>query len=615
MLLSGQSYRQLLITYLKPQQSRVVYLAVTLLIGIGLQVFNPQILRYFIDTAVAGGPQQLLVGAAVAFMAISLLGQGLNVASTYFGETIAWTATNDLRLDLAQHCLNLNLTFHKVHTPGELVERVDGDVDALSRFFSQFVLQVLGNGLLIFGVLAILWFEDWRAGLSLSLFVLLALGILTRLQTLAVGPWRAYRQVSAEFYGFVAEHLSGLEDIRANGAVGYVMHRLYRILRQWLGVFQQARFTSTLLWGSTVGLFTLGRAIALAIGAYLWSRNAITIGSVYLIFYYATLLREPIERIREELEQLQQAAASFQRIQDLLNQKSQLRMGGQAVLPREALSVKFEDVWFGYEEWGGERKAEGRRQKVEAAGSSFFISPHPPISSSPPPNVLQNLTFHLPAGQVLGLLGRTGSGKSTLARLLLRLYDVQRGRICLGDVDIAQAPLSELPHHVGFVTQDVQLFQTTVRNNLTFFDPHILDEQILQTLAALGLMPWLQGLPQGLETELGAESGGLSAGQAQLLAFARVFLKDPGLVILDEASSRLDPLTEQLIEQAVDRLLENRTGIIIAHRLQTVERADQILILEQGQIVEYGDRASLAGDPQSRFSYLLQASAVSEPRQ
>ncbi|MBD2110312.1 ABC transporter ATP-binding protein [Nodosilinea sp. FACHB-141] len=248
--------------------------------------------------------------------------------------------------------------------------------------------------------------------------------------------------------------------------------------------------------------------------------------------------------------------------------------------------------------------------------------PHPPIYPStrlptyslthPPtyPPTLQSLTLHLPAGQTLGLLGKTGSGKSTLARLLLRLYDIQRGQICLGGVNIAQVPLRELPHHVGFVTQDVQLFQTSVRNNLTFFNAHIGDRAILQTLEDLGLMPWLEALPQGLDTELGADSGGLSAGQAQLLAFARVFLKDPGLVVLDEASSRLDPLTEQLIERAVDRLLVNRTGIIIAHRLKTVERADQILILEQGQAVEYGDRITLAQDPNSRFAQLLRLGTV-----
>nr|WP_256995612.1 ABC transporter ATP-binding protein [Halomicronema hongdechloris] len=599
-----------MVTYLAPQRGRVMGLAVTLLGGIGLQVLNPQILRYFIDTAVAGGSQRLLVLAALGFMAIAFIRHGLAIASTYFSETVAWSATNDLRLDLAQHTLNLDLAFHKAHTPGELVERVDGDVDALSRFFSQFVLQVIGNGLLVVGILTILWVEDWRAGLSLSLFALVALGILGGLQSLAVAPWRHYRQVSAEFYGFVAEHLGGLEDIRANGAVDYVMQRLYRLLRRWLTVFHQARFTSTLLWGSTVGLFTLGHAIALAIGAYLWQRNAITIGTVYLLFYYATLLQDPIERIRQELEQFQQAIASVQRIQHLLSHRSSLLPGGQAVLPKGPLSVEFHEVWFRYE---------GEEKNFEFSGlsSQFNITQrdptqHPELNTQNSLYTLQNLTLHLPAGQVLGLLGRTGSGKSTLARLLLRLYDIQRGQIRLAGINIAQVPLPELPLRVGFVTQDVQLFQTSVRNNLTFFNEHIPDQAILHTLDQLGLMPWLEQLPQGLDTELGADSGGLSAGQAQLLAFARVFLKDPGLVVLDEASSRLDPLTEQLIEQAVDRLLANRTGIIIAHRLKTVARADQILILEKGQIVEYGDRLSLAGDPNSRFAHLLRAGSATE---
>ncbi len=573
MTVSRQSYRKFLVTYLSPQRGRVGGLMIALLISISLQVLNPQLLRYFIDTAIAGGSQRLLVMTALGFMAIAISRQGCAIAATYLSETIAWSATNELRLNLTQHCLQLDLSFHKAHTPGELVERVDGDVDALSRFFSQFVLQIVGNGLFIVGVLGVLWREDWRAGLSLSLFALVALGILAQLQALAVGPWRVYRQIGAEFYGFVVEHLSGLEDVRANGAVGYVMNRLYRILRRWLAAFHQARFISTLLWGTTVGLFSVGSAIALALGAYLWSRNAVTIGTVYLLFYYTTQLEAPIENIREELEQFQQAAASFQRIQALLAQKSQLQNSGQAVLPSGALSVKFEAVWFGY-------------------------------GDTP---TLENVTFDLPAGQTLGLLGHTGSGKSTLARLLLRLHDIQQGKVCLGGVSVAQVPLKRLPYAVGLVTQDVQLFQTTVRNNLTFFNSRILDEHILQTLDELGLTLWLKGLPQGLDTELGADSGGLSAGQAQLLAFARVFLKDPGLVILDEASSRLDPLTEALIERAVDRLLRNRTGIIIAHRLKTVMRADQILILEKGQVVEYGDRVFLANNPHSQFSSLLQA--------
>ncbi len=164
---------------------------------------------------------------------------------------------------------------------------------------------------------------------------------------------------------------------------------------------------------------------------------------------------------------------------------------------------------------------------------------------------------------------------------------------------------SDLRRHIGMVTQDVQLFAATVRDNLTLFDPDIPDARVLEVLRDLGLYGWFQSLPSGLDTELGSAGGGLSAGQAQLLAFARVFLKDPGLVILDEASSRLDPATEQLIERAVDKLLRGRTGIIIAHRLPTVQRADEIVILEEGEILERGPRALLASDPDSHFAHLL----------
>jgi ATP-binding cassette subfamily B protein len=205
------------------------------------------------------------------------------------------------------------------------------------------------------------------------------------------------------------------------------------------------------------------------------------------------------------------------------------------------------------------------------------------------------------------MLGRTGSGKTTLTRLLFRLYDPNAGALRLGDVDIRDVSLQNLRGRVGMVTQDVQLFQASVRDNLTLFSPRIPDQAILSVLREIGLWDWFQSLPDGLDTQLGAGGSGLSAGQAQLLAFTRVFLKDPGLVILDEASSRLDPATERLLERAIDRLFQNRTGIVIAHRLGTVQRADNILILDNGRIAEYGPRAALAADPESRFAHLLRA--------
>ncbi len=234
-----------------------------------------------------------------------------------------------------------------------------------------------------------------------------------------------------------------------------------------------------------------------------------------------------------------------------------------------------------------------------ASGESSFINHRSSFDL-----VLHEISFRLERGRVLGLLGRTGSGKTTLARLLLRLYDPTAGEVRLCGVAARDAHLGELRRRVGMATQDVQLFHATVRDNLTFFNPAIDDAQILVALHDLGLGSWYESLPHGLDTEIESSSA-LSAGEAQLLAFARLFLADPGLVILDEASSRLDPATEQLIERAVSKLLRNRTGIIIAHRLATVYRADEIMILEQGRILEHNDRSRLADDPDSRFAQLL----------
>lgn len=602
-------YTHLLADYLKPQQHLVVWLTITLLSSIGLQLVNPQILGYFIDTAATtSGTSPALLSAAVLFTAVAVVTQVFAVTATYLSEQVAWTATNTLRVDLVEHCLNLDLSFHKAHTPGELVERVDGDVNTLSRFFSQFTLQILGNLLLLVGILAILFFEDWRAGVCLTGFTLTALILLWPLRAYAIPPWVNYRQISAEFFGFVGEHLAGTEDLRANGAISYVTRRFYQILQRWLPVFHQARFASTILWGTSMGLFSLGNVIALAVGVSLWRQNEITIGTVYLIFYYTNLLSQPIERIREEFENLQQVEASILRVRELLQIQSALSSSGNQPLPEGALSITFKNVSFSYNSslvHSHSSSVTGQTATPVQATSFAQSQAQSQKTQDSPHWTLQSLSFSLPPNQVLGILGRTGSGKTTVARLLLRLYDPQIGTIRLGNIALPQTPSTNLCQRVGLVTQDVQLFQTTVRNNLTFFDTRISDDQILNTLELLGLSTWLHSLPAGLDTPLQPASGGLSGGQAQLLAFARIFLKDPGLVILDEAASRLDPATEQWIEPAVDKLLEGRTGVIIAHRLATVQRAHQILILDHGLILEYGDRETLANDSNSCFAQLL----------
>ncbi len=578
----GQYY-QLLATYLAPQQRRTRWMALFLLGSIALRLVNPQIMRYFIDTALGGGEINGLLAAAALFLGIAVVGQALAVGATYFSEQVAWTATNALRFDLVAHVLKLDLSFHKQHTPGELIERIDGDVNKLSTFFSRFTINILGSVLMMIGVLVLVYREDWRIGVALTLFAVGGLVLLVRIREFATPFWEKERQINAEFYGFLGEHLGALEDLRANGATAYVMQRFRGVLRQWQPIRVKANMAGISMWMTNVAVFAVGTMIAFGMGAYLWQIGAMTLGTVYLIYHYTELLRDPIAQLRFQLTELQQAEASINRIDTLLQTQSRLAAKAEEPLTDEQLPVG--------------------PLAVALDGVNFSYTDEPDA------RVLQEITLSLAPGRVLGLLGRTGSGKTTLARLLLRLYDPTGGDLRVGGINPATLPLATYRQRVGMVTQDVQLFQASVRDNLTFFNPAIPDARIHTVLEELGLGSWVRALPHSLETVLTTGNAGLSAGQAQLLAFARIFLTDPGLVILDEASSRLDPATEQLLEHAVDKLLRpansQRTAILIAHRLGTVQRADEILILENGRIVEHGDRIVLAANPQSHFYALL----------
>jgi len=576
-------YFDLLRTYVGPQWPRAALLAALLLASIGLQLIGPQLLRYFIDSAILGVPLEVLTGTAVVFVGVALLNQLVTAEAQYVGESVAWRATNALRADLTLHCLQLDLGFHKARTPGELIERIDGDVTALSGFFSRFVIDVLGNLLLVVGILIVVARENAIAGVVLTAFALFALLLLGALRKIAVAPWREVRQAQARLYGFLGEYLAGTEDIRSSRAEGHVMNGLALQHRAWFDARQRATVGAAILWSSTLIAIAVGNALAFAVGGYLWSVGAITLGTVFLLFQYTDMLRQPIERLRHQLEDMQQAVAGIARVQELLRIRSRLPVGTGAALPDGALSVEIDTVSFAYELTAAE--------------------------ADPRELVLRDVSVRVPPGRVLGVLGRTGSGKTTLARLLLRFYDPTSGAVRVGGIDLRAANLDDIRRRSTMVTQDVQLFHASIRDNLTFFDDSIDDSRIEAVLESIGLGTWLRrssraaGEPASLDSEM--RGGELSAGEAQLLAFARVFLRDPGLVILDEASSRLDPATERHIEEAIDTLMDGRTGIVIAHRLATVERCDDILILEDGRVAEFGSREALAADASSRFAALL----------
>jgi ABC-type multidrug transport system fused ATPase/permease subunit len=565
--MTAPSYRATLSTYLGPLRWRVVVLVLLLLGSIGLQLVIPLIMRSFIDAAVAQSAVAGMTTAGIAYLIAGILNQLLDAGASYLGTDIGWSATNRLREELTSHLFALDMGFHNDTTPGEMIERVDGDVTALSQFISRFLVRLIAAGVLLTGVIVVCWFESPVMGLTITIYVVLVLTLLVRLRKLAVAAAEEERETSARLYGFIEERLGGIDDIRALGAGRFTMVRFVPVIRDFFTRTSIAWRKRIVVWVSANTAFWAGDALALIIGVWLTVQGSITVGTAYLILQYVQLIRSPIEQMTQELQELQKAAGGIVRI-DQLRQLGTSIVDGDADLPAGPLSIEFEGVSFAYEERG----------------------------------VLEEVTFELTPGQSLGLLGRTGGGKTTITRLIARLYDPDDGAVRVGGHDLRAVRSQSLRKSIGVVTQDVQLFRATVKDNLTFFEPRS-DDEVLAALDAVGLGSWIRKV--GLHTVLGSGGQGLSAGEQQLLAFARVFLQDPGVVILDEPSSRLDPVTEMLLATATERLFAGRTVVIIAHRLETVRTADQIMVVEAGRIVEHGLREDLAADHESRYAALL----------
>lgn len=574
-----RQYGMLFATYLGPQWFRVICMALLLTGSIILELLGPQIIRTFIDTVQSKSPASVLTFIALLYLGATIAGRLVSAGASYFSENTGWNATNRLRADLAHHCLNLDRSFHAAHTPGALLERVDSDVEILADFFSQFVIRILGSAFLMLGILALMARENIWFGAVMALYLLLSNIVLTHVQKVAISYYKLHLQAQTELSGFWGEVFSSLEDIASSGAARYILRRYFRLQRQE----DAAELKRTAFWAgfenTGMALEALSLLAVLLLSALFFVQGRFTIATVVMLLLYTGQLLDHAYDITEQLSTFQQATASLERINEIYHTESRVQDGPGVNFPAGALSVRFEDVSFAYEN---------------------------------AQTVLHDISFQLAAGKVMGLIGRTGSGKTTLIRLLMRFYDPTSGSVFLGEQNLRQARLDNLRARIGLVTQEVQLFRGTLRDNLTFFDESITDQRILQAIEQLGIGAWYERLAQGLNTELSSDGGGLSAGEAQLLACLRAFLHDPQLILLDEATSRLDPATERMLTQATRQLFAGRTALVIAHRLSTVEHTDHILVLAEGRVLEYGERKTLAGDPTSHYSKLLQLASTEE---
>jgi len=565
---------RLLAVYLRPQRGRVALLAMLLVASTGIQLASPLVIRAFIDRAQAGSALSTLLLVAAIYIAAAFAAQAIGLGETWVAETIGWTATNALRADLAAHVLRLDMGFHNRVTPGNLIERVDGDIFTLGNFFSRFVVNLIGNLLLTIGVVALLLRIDWRIGATVAAFSAITFAALMLLANANAPRFAASRGAMADLMGFLEERIGGTEDLRSAGATAYVMRRNDEYARAYHRKQKPAVVYGGLPFAISQLLSVAGMAAALGVAGTLYRDGEVTLGTVFVVFQFTTVLVSPIEEISRQLRDFQQASASIGRVRALQAVAPKIDEGGHARIPAGPVDVTFDDVTFGY------------------------------VAEEP---TIRDVSFTIAPQRVLGVVGRTGSGKTTLTRLLVRFYDPDQGAVRIGGVDLRDAATADLRQRIALVTQEVQLFRASVRDNLTLFDGSVPDARITEALERLGLGEWLASLDSGLDTMMASSGGGLSAGEAQLLAFARVFLRDPDVVILDEASSRLDPATEARLERAIDTLLAGRTAIVIAHRLATLERADEILVMAGGEVVERGDRLALAADPMSAYAGLLRA--------
>ena len=564
-----------LVGLITPNVGTVAVMGLLLMLSGVLPLLGPILVAAFIDAAVDGSGTDRLTLLAAVYVGLAVVGQVLAVTVAWVATDLAWRVTNDLRSDLTGHVLNLDLAFHRHTSPGELVSRVDGDVTALSEFIARFLVKALAATVTLVGLIGVLLVQDWRVGLAFAVYLAVAMLAVYSLRDFAVEEAAGEQAAEGRMYGEIEERLAGADDLRSNGGGSHALATFQRASSRVLRAALLRERQGVGLWVISNFVFVVGGIAALILDAALLSRGSISLGTAYLIFQYTQIMRQPLERLADETERVQRAAGGMIRTLDLLQERSALSDEGTSTLPAGPLDLRITDLRFEYRD------------------------------EEDPQPVIEGLTVELGAGRSIGVVGRTGSGKTTLARLVLRLVDPTSGTIELGGVALADVPLAELRNRCGVVSQDVHLFGASIRDNLTLFDHSIDDTALTGALAELGLTEWIASLPDGLDTVLGPEGSGVSAGEGQLIALTRLFLRDPDFVLLDEASSRIDPRTERRVIAAIDRLLDGRTAVVIAHRLSTIERLDEVLMLSAGRVVEHGETEALRADPFSRYARLL----------
>jgi ABC-type multidrug transport system fused ATPase/permease subunit len=586
-LLRGEDERarkvRWMIGLLRPYRLQVAGMMVALLIATAAALAPPYLAGRAIDDGIRAGDESALTVIVAVFVASVALYWAASYAQSYLVGWVGQRALQDLRQRIYVHLQRMSIGFFTRRRPGVLISRLTNDVQALDSLVTDGVVTLFSSTLTLIGVVAILLALDVPLALVTFLtFPLLAIGSVV-FRIASAGAYRMTREKIADITAYLQETLSGVRVVRAFGRESQHVERMTELNEANREANMRTVYLNAAYFPAVELLSAVGTAAIIVYGGYQAINGNIEIGVVVAFIGYLQLFFDPIQQISQLYTTYQQGMAALDKIFDLLDTEPDMVDRPGAIDPgRLRGEIELDGVSFSYARGGDATSEELATTEAEAAEGG-----------GEPRWAMEDVSLHVPAGQTLALVGETGAGKSTLAKLVARFYDPQRGRVLVDGHDLRDVRSAALRSQFGIVPQEGYLFSGTIRDNIAFGRPDAAEEEILAAARAVGALDYIEGLPDGFDTEIGERGVHLSAGQRQLVAFARALVADPRILILDEATSAVDVRTERQIERGLERLLAGRTAIVIAHRLSTVRRAGRIVVLSGGRIAESGTHDEL----------------------
>jgi ABC-type multidrug transport system fused ATPase/permease subunit len=550
-----------LISLLRPYRGRVVLMLLALLIATAAALAPPYLAGRAIDDGIKGHDTSALTVIVIVFVAAAILNWLATYVQTYLINWVGQRALQDLRIELFEHLQRLSIGFYSRNRAGVLISRLTNDIQALDQLVTEGISTLFSATLTLVGTAVILVLLD--PGLALITFltfpVLLVASVAFRLAS--AGAYRLTRERIAQVTAYLQETLSGVRVVRAFGQEPRHLRRFAELNDEHRAANMKTVYLNAAYFPSVELLSAVATAAILIYGGKEVVDGAVTIGVLATFVFYLQSFFDPIQSLSQLYTTYQAGMAALDKIFELLDEEPDVADKPDAAeLPRVRGEIRFEDVTFSY---GGDALA------------------------------LDRVSLDVPPGQTLALVGATGAGKSTLAKLVARFYDPDDGRVLIDGHDLRDVTEKSLRSQLGIVPQESFLFSGTIRDNIGFGRPGATDEDVRAAAQAVGAHDFVERLPDGYDTEVGERGGHLSAGQRQLVAFARAAAADPRILILDEATSNVDVRTEAQIERGLRRLLAGRTAIVIAHRLSTIRGAGRIVVLDHGGIAEQGTHQEL----------------------